>query len=71
MTRDIEAYNAWRRKRYRENKEFRERDKERIRKHDDERIKFVNDYKSNHPCPFCGEDNPACLDFHHLDRDVC
>jgi hypothetical protein len=26
---------------------------------------FVAEYKSAHPCVRCGEDDPACLDFHH------
>lgn len=35
------------------------------------RKKKINDwfnvYKSTVSCYFCGESNPACLDFHHLD----
>lgn len=28
---------------------------------------MLNDYKSNHPCMFCGETELVCLEFHHLD----
>ena len=29
-------------------------------------VKFVHEYKRSHPC-ICGESEPCCLDFHHLD----
>lgn len=30
--------------------------------------KAISDYKASHGCS-CGEDHPACLDFHHMDSD--
>ena len=29
---------------------------------------FVQEYKRNNPCIRCGESDPCCLDFHHLDK---
>ncbi len=29
---------------------------------------FLLEYKSKHPCVRCGENHPACLDFHHLEN---
>ena len=31
---------------------------------------FVITYKREHPCVMCGEPDPACLDFHHVDNKV-
>ena len=28
------------------------------------------EYRLEHPCIVCGEDEPACLDFHHEDPEV-
>jgi hypothetical protein len=28
---------------------------------------YIQDYKKQNPCHFCGESEPACLDFHHRD----
>lgn len=28
---------------------------------------FLRDYKLTHPCVFCGESNPVCIDLHHID----
>ena len=30
-------------------------------------VEFLNDIKNNSKCCRCGEDHPACLDFHHKD----
>src|SRR4051812_40120163 len=30
---------------------------------------FIRDYKSRHPCKYCGEADPCCLDFHHVTDD--
>lgn len=30
---------------------------------------FIIDYKTNKSCEKCGENHPACLQFHHLERD--
>jgi hypothetical protein len=27
----------------------------------------ITDYKADHPCVVCGEDDPCCIDFHHVD----
>lgn len=27
---------------------------------------FVQEYKQTHPCVQCGESEPCCLDFHHI-----
>lgn len=29
---------------------------------------WLKDYKSKLKCETCGENHPACLDFHHIDR---
>lgn len=31
-------------------------------------IQFLNEYKQDLGCQYCGEDCPACLDFHHTDK---
>jgi len=35
----------------------------------DRNREFVLEYKRSHPCEKCGEDHPACLDFHHTDKN--
>ncbi len=27
---------------------------------------FIEQYKLNHPCGYCGESDPNCLQFHHI-----
>jgi hypothetical protein len=44
-----------------------EKDRERIARLN--RVKFLEDYKSKHPCVICGENRPVCLDFHHIDNN--
>lgn len=31
---------------------------------------FVQEYKRSHPCVRCGESEPCCLDFHHVDPSL-
>lgn len=49
-------------KRYEANKE---EYKERARKSVQEKREWFKDYKSDKECEECGEDHPACIDFHH------
>lgn len=39
----------------------------RTRKKYNERVEFITEYKLLHPCIICGENEVACLDFHHVD----
>jgi transcription elongation factor Elf1 len=43
----------------------REKEKERTKKRTEELKKWFKDYKKKFKCSSCGEDHPACLDFHH------
>lgn len=51
-------------------KERYQRDKEyfkvRAKRTYERNSKYLQEYKSTHPCIFCGEYHPVCLDFHHL-----
>jgi hypothetical protein len=31
---------------------------------------YVEAYRAAHPCVKCGEDDTACLDFHHVDPET-
>jgi hypothetical protein len=31
-------------------------------------VKFLKEYKLTHPCVKCGEKDPSCLNFHHMDK---
>ena len=33
-------------------------------------VAILDDYRRTHPCPRCGESEPAALDFHHVDPSV-
>jgi len=62
---DPEKQKSAQRKHYQANKEkFAERLKNRRIANKD----YVNTYKQNNPCVFCGMSNIACLDFHHTDE---
>ena len=55
------------RTKYKSNPEYREQQKERVKRQREEIKKFILSYKLAHPCKICGEGDPDCLDFHHLD----
>lgn len=59
-----EKMREYRRKYYHENKE---KEKARIQKRKDDLRKFVFSLRENKACIKCGENHPACLDFHHRD----
>ena len=54
--------NAWKRKKYAEDSEWRER-KNRYKK---DTIEWFREYKESLKCELCGEDRAPCLDFHHV-----
>lgn len=59
-----ECRSKWFKEHYQKNKDYYlKRNKEAIRK---TREWFI-DYKSTLSCSVCGENHPACLDFHHTD----
>ena len=60
----IEYKRDWNRKYFQENKEL---INNRRRNWRQKRRNMFNDYKSNIGCFRCGEQHPACLEFHHLD----
>ena len=47
----------------------RERLLEKRRQHDEELRQWLRRYKSKLCCVECGENHPACLQFHHRDRE--
>ena len=46
------------------------KDATRHKKSRDSRKKWLRDYKENLKCELCGENHPATLDFHHLNKDT-
>lgn len=52
-------------------RDYLERNRKVVNKRNKDRIKllreWLREYKSTLKCAKCGEDNPATLDFHHLD----
>jgi hypothetical protein len=42
--------------------------KEQIRKREQDLILWLREYKSHLQCTICGENHPACIQFHHKDR---
>ena len=59
-----DCQNIYCREHYKQNKQT-YIDKMRRRK--EAAVAFVENYKSTRACPYCGESDPACLDFHHRD----
>lgn len=55
------------------NKGWYQRHKERLlekrRQHNEELRQWIKRYKSKLRCVECGENHPACLQFHHRDRE--
>src|SRR5713226_9333435 len=55
------------------NKGWYQRHKERLlekrRQHNEELRKWLRRYRSNLCCMVCGENHPACLQFHHRDKE--
>lgn len=59
--------NEYRNRRYREDPEFRA---SRLKDRADRRrnlVQWLAEYKSTLSCIRCGENHPACLEFHHLE----
>jgi hypothetical protein len=61
---DKEKQLAYQRKWYAKNKQY---DHNRGKKRKYELKIWLEEYKSALKCSMCGEDHPACLEFHHLD----
>lgn len=59
-----ECTRQYTRNHYRENKEYYINKNERLK---DRNKKFMEKVKSFSECCRCGEDHPACLEFHHVD----
>ncbi len=57
-----EEMKLYRREHYARNKEHY---KEKIKNRKNDIYKYMEEYKSSHPCVICGEVEPCCLDFHH------
>lgn len=47
----------------------RERLREKRKQHDEELKQWLKRYKSQFCCKLCGEKHPACLQFHHRDKN--
>jgi hypothetical protein len=47
----------------------RERRLEKRRQHSEELKQWLNRYKSKLRCAECGENHPACIQFHHRNRE--
>lgn len=66
--------NATRKAYFREyNKGWYQRHRERLlekrRHHDKELAAWLNEYRTKLRCADCGENHPACIQFHHLNKD--
>ena len=62
----MEYQREYQAKWYRKHKE---RLLEKRRQHDEELKKWLSEYKSQLCCVECGESHPACLQFHHRNKD--
>lgn len=52
-------------KHYQENKQYY---KDKTKRRVEELREWLKEFKSNLKCEKCGEDHPACIDFHHKDE---
>jgi hypothetical protein len=59
----LEYMRKWNKRNYSINKESEIR---RIKKRQRELVKWLQEYKRNFSCEYCGETEPICLDFHHI-----
>lgn len=59
-----EAILAYQREWYKNNSE---RQKQFVRNREAKLLQWFREYKEALCCTICGEDHPACLDFHHRD----
>jgi len=60
---DLSGHQRW----YRKNRQY---SRERKRDRQQELKRWLYEYKRDEcECARCGEDDPACLDFHHVDED--
>jgi transcription elongation factor Elf1 len=64
---NIEKMRQYRRNWYRKNKE---RAKKRVLKRKNELKEWFRNLKSQLNCERCGENHPACLEFHHLEPNI-
>lgn len=44
-----------------------EKRREYNRRYKEKSISWFREYKSQNPCRICGESEPSCIDFHHVD----
>jgi 2-keto-3-deoxy-L-rhamnonate aldolase RhmA len=61
-----EYQRRWNKEHYREN---RNQERERIQKRKAQIGIWFQDFKRGLICETCGESDPACLDFHHTEKD--
>lgn len=61
----IEYKRRWNKEYYRKHKK---QEIERVRKRKTRIKEWLKNYKKELSCSKCGENHPACLEFHHLDK---